>query len=222
MPHYEVHHTCDLRPSQADAIASALTSLHCHLFSAPSMFVNVVFHTTSRFVYKPSNKSYTIGDTQRTYVGGKRHETNYIIAHIRPRRPENKEKLNILVQEIVKVWNKYARTVIKDPGQEFHRRTTRAKDQRKFETADLNAPGRLDDLRALHNCFVMQDIDAGIEQGFILPTAGQDGQWLEDNMEVFRTRAADGDQSMQGLLEEIKNGVGSGPVEVKPAVKSKL
>jgi hypothetical protein len=147
------------------------------------------------------------------YVGGKPHITNYIIAHIRPRRPENKEKLNTLVQEITEIWNKYARPVVEEPALALGGPTRAlAKHKELYENADLNAPGRLDDPRALHNCFIMEDIAAGAEQGFILPTAGQDGKWLEDNMEAFRKRAAEGDESMQGLLEEVQNGVGTGPV----------
>jgi hypothetical protein len=152
------------------------------------------------------------------YVGGKPHMTNYIIAHIRPRRPENKEKLNTLVQEITKIWNKYARPVVKEPALALGGPTgTHVKNEGRFESADLDAPGRLDDPRALHNCFVMEDIAAGAEQGFILPTAGQDGKWLEENMGAFQKRADEGDESMQGLLEEIQNGIGTGPV-----VKSEL
>lgn len=63
----------------------------------------------------------------------------------------------------------------------------------------------------------MQDIAAGAEQGFILPIAGEDGKWIEENMAEFERRAKDGDESMRALAEEVKTGLGSGPV-----LKSKL
>jgi len=68
--------------------------------------------------------------------------------------------------------------------------------------------GRLDDKRALHNVFIFEDLAAGAEQGFILPTAGQDREWVEENMDKFEKRAAEGDESMRVMVEEAKAGFG--------------
>jgi hypothetical protein len=67
-----------------------------------------------------------------------------------------------------------------------------------------NGDGRLDDERALHNVFLMEDIVAGAEQGFVLPKAGDDGNWTKENMAEFERRAADGDESMRVLVGEVK------------------
>lgn len=64
--------------------------------------------------------------------------------------------------------------------------------------------GRLDDDEALHNIFVMEDIIAGAEQGFMLPVAGQDGNWLREHEEKFMKRAESGDESMKRLLGEME------------------
>ena len=69
-------------------------------------------------------------------------------------------------------------------------------------------PGRLDDPLALHNVFIMEDITAGAEQGFILPAAGKDGEWAKKNMAEIEKRAREGDASMRTMAEEMKKGFG--------------
>jgi hypothetical protein len=64
--------------------------------------------------------------------------------------------------------------------------------------------GRLDDSTALHNVFIFEDLAAGAEQGFLLPLAGQDGKWVEENMQAFEKRAGEGDESMRQMIEEVK------------------
>jgi hypothetical protein len=73
--------------------------------------------------------------------------------------------------------------------------------------AQLNSgptEGRLDNPRALHNVFIFEALVAGSEQGFLLPMAGEDGKWAEENMGEFEARAARGDESMGRLVEEMK------------------
>lgn len=116
------------------------------------------------------------------YVGGKRQEQqNYIIGHIRPRPASARSKVQDLVKGIMTLWDEMMR-----PG-------------------ERSASGRLDDEKALHNVFIMEDITAGAEQGFILPIAGQDAVWMEENRAEFERRASHGDESMQTLLTEIEN-----------------
>jgi len=57
MPYYSVNHICPFTPAQQDALATRITHIHTRKFSAPSLFVNVVFENYS-------GKS--------AYVGGKR------------------------------------------------------------------------------------------------------------------------------------------------------
>lgn len=208
MPLYEIHHSCSLSSSQRDDIAAAITSLHCRLFSAPSIFVNVIFHQREQCF-----ENGKMGDLHGLYVGGQKRRTNYIIGHIRPRGDQ--EKLKMLVQGITKIWNLHGRSKCRLEPRTSGRAQKR--DAKDLERADADAPGRLDDHRALHNCFIMEDIAGGSEQGFMLPVAGQDGNWIKDNMPAFEKRAAEGDKSMQGLLAETKAGLGTGP-----AVKSQL
>lgn len=70
---------------------------------------------------------------------------------------------------------------------------------------------------ALHNVFIMEDISAGYEQGFILPKGGEDAQWINEKKEEFKKRATAGDKDMVALVKEIERGLGSGPI-----IKSKL
>lgn len=129
---------------------------------------------------------------------------NYIIAHIRPRPNSDRERLDRLVEKIMGLWNEH---VWPDDNSSLWK-------SKKKRSSPSN---RLDDNRALHNVFIMQDIDAGAEQGFILPVAGEDGQWVEKHMEEFKKRAQEGDTSMAALVEEVKRGLGS-----DPAMKSRI
>ncbi|KAL9113838.1 MAG: hypothetical protein Q9227_001972 [Pyrenula ochraceoflavens] len=57
----------------------------------------------------------------------------------------------------------------------------------------------------LHAVFVMGDLNAMYEEGFILPPAGQDRQWLKVHLKDFQKRAAEGDEEFQNLIQELKN-----------------
>ena len=43
MPSYEFEHVDPLSSAQKDALAEAITHIHSHLFTTPSLFVNVRF-----------------------------------------------------------------------------------------------------------------------------------------------------------------------------------
>ncbi|KAF2690471.1 hypothetical protein K458DRAFT_290325, partial [Lentithecium fluviatile CBS 122367] len=102
--------------------------------------------------------------------------TNYIHAHLRPRGPNTRPTLISITQSLTQIWNSLLQPT---------------------------KPGSLDDPRALHNVFLMEDIAAGAEQGFVLPLAGEDAQWAEENMQEFRRRAEDGEEGMRRLVEEV-------------------
>lgn len=184
MPLYEIHHSTPLLPHQLSAIAKAITNLHCSTFSAPSSFVNIVFHpaTTSETTIGPA-----------IYVGGEQHQTNYIIGHLRPRPSKPRDTLNTLVEGLTAVWNEVVRARPLDAS---------------AQTTTATTSGRLDDARGLHNVFLMEDIAAGAEQGFVLPVAGRDAQWAEQNMREFERRAGLGDRSMGRLVGEVRMGFG--------------
>ena len=75
--------------------------------------------------------------------------------------------------------------------------------------------GRIDDEKALHTVFIMEDINGGAEQGFILPLAGKDGDgaWAKEQMPEFEKRAAAGDQSVEKLIKEIQDGLGKAKLD---------
>lgn len=182
MPLYEIHHSCALTTAQQQALATGITTLHCITFSAPSAFVNITFHPTS--VLSP-----------QIYVGGVPHRTNYILGHLRP-RPNNAANQAHIVSTLTTLWNEHARPVDSVLGQVGEKVGLGYKAK--------SGDGRLDDERALHNVFIMEDIVAGAEQGFALPVAGKDGEWARENMGEFERRAADGDESMRSLVREYK------------------
>ena len=45
---------------------------------------------------------------------------------------------------------------------------------------------------------------AGLEQGFILPQAGQDVAWLRENWEAFNRKAEGGDEDMAEMVKEVE------------------
>jgi phenylpyruvate tautomerase PptA (4-oxalocrotonate tautomerase family) len=182
MPLYEIHHSCPLSTAQQQALATGITTLHCTTFSAPSAFVNITFHPTS--VLSP-----------QIYVGGVPQRTNYILGHLRP-RPNNAAKQAHIVTTLTSLWNEHARPLNSVLGQVGEKVGLGYKAK--------SGDGRLDDERALHNVFIMEDIVAGAEQGFALPVAGRDGEWASANMAEFERRAADGDESMRSLVREYK------------------
>lgn len=124
------------------------------------------------------------------FVSGRVVKTNYILGHLRP-RPANAEKLSHIVREITRIWNEAVRNV---------QDASSSRDGYVRKEGD----GRLDDERALHNVFLMEDIVAGSEQGFELPVAGKDGEWARENMAAFEKRATNGDEGMRRLVEEYK------------------
>lgn len=61
-----------------------------------------------------------------------------------------------------------------------------------------------DQKEKLDTIFIMGDIVAGFEQGFMLPEAGDDRKWIKENMEEFERRAQCGDVTMMEMVEEIR------------------
>lgn len=64
--------------------------------------------------------------------------------------------------------------------------------------------GRLDDIKALHNVFIFEDLAAGAEQGFMVPQAGGEEEWARENMGEFERRKREGDGGMERLVGELK------------------
>ncbi|KAF1948895.1 hypothetical protein CC80DRAFT_426068 [Byssothecium circinans] len=116
-------------------------------------------------------------DAEKAEEKGHVKHTNSISAHLRPRENSRPKYLDI-INSLSNLWN---------------------------DIVKPEEPGWLFDPKALDKVFIMGDIDAGVEQGFVLPVAGPDGdgKWLEDNMEAFKRRADAGDESMRRLVEDV-------------------
>lgn len=69
MPFYEIQHVIPITPSQEDALAQAITTIHLQKFPlVPTFFVNVVFTDTS---------------SRTAFVGGKRRRVNHLTGRLR-------------------------------------------------------------------------------------------------------------------------------------------
>lgn len=52
--------------------------------------------------------------------------------------------------------------------------------------------------------FLVGGMQGGFEAGFPIPPAGGDVQWMRDNMEGFKKKAADGHEGFIDMLAEIE------------------
>ncbi|KAL4778643.1 hypothetical protein BJX76DRAFT_128293 [Aspergillus varians] len=59
--------------------------------------------------------------------------------------------------------------------------------------------------RQLNRVFVMGAITTGVENGFLLPRAGRDVEWLQANYAKFEELAQQGDGDFVGLVEELQS-----------------
>ncbi|CAF9908803.1 hypothetical protein IMSHALPRED_007500 [Imshaugia aleurites] len=90
MPLYEIEHITPLSTHQKDDLARSITRVHSHLFTTPSLFVNVRFTPTA---------------SHDVYIGGKKRSLNRILAHVRPGGDRSAEVLNKLCAQITDAWN---------------------------------------------------------------------------------------------------------------------
>ncbi|KAH7061942.1 hypothetical protein BKA63DRAFT_191960 [Paraphoma chrysanthemicola] len=111
-----------------------------------------------------------------TFVARSPTRSNFIHAHLRPRGPSFTPQLHSLLQGIKALWH---------------------------EVVGGTGEGRIDDAKGLHNVFLFEDLVAGMEQGFVLPKAGEEGTWKGTNWEAFEGRRGRGDESVGRLMEEL-------------------
>ncbi|KAL9529165.1 hypothetical protein SMMN14_06876, partial [Sphaerulina musiva] len=181
MPLYEIRHTTPLTPTQCDRLASSLTNLHSTKFSTPKFFVNVVFFFSDQDSISASDSTSSSSST-RTYVGGKQlQENNYIVANVRSGPSRTQKEWDGLCEEVVEIWE----------GIVCH------------DGKDGNDEKKGDDGKGLRAVFVMGGLIAGWEAGFVIPKAGEDGEWLKKNLGEFERRARLGEGMFGDLVEEI-------------------
>jgi phenylpyruvate tautomerase PptA (4-oxalocrotonate tautomerase family) len=113
------------------------------------------------------------------YIGGKKKTKTHILAHVRTGPSRKTADFNALCADIFAAWNDIA------PLPKIKR----------------SAP---DEDRALYSVFVLGDIVAAMEGGFAMPAAGQDGEWLAENMGAFKARAEAGEEEYVDLVKEVE------------------
>ena len=134
------------------------------------------FTTPKNFV----NVSFEDVSQSSTYVGGKRAAGNHIRANVRAGPSRTQEDWNDLCKQVERAWYQICGTPLPQ------------------------AKGRMVPDTTLRSVIVMGGIIAGLEAGFVLPAAGGDVQWLEENWEEFNRRAEAGDEEMKGMVKEIQ------------------
>ncbi|KAK4980141.1 hypothetical protein LTR42_000448 [Elasticomyces elasticus] len=116
-----------------------------------------------------------------TYVGGKQKAANHLFAHVRSGSSRRREDWEDLTSQLQAAWDK---TV--GAGLPKVRRSDPDQDT------------------SLRSVVLMGDLMFMKELGFIVPQAGGDVQWLQENWEEFNKRADAGDEDFKGMVEEVK------------------
>ena len=68
----------------------------------------------------------------------------------------------------------------------------------------MNGSGGAKVTKELHGVFILGDIVAGWENGFMVPPAGGDVEWLKKNMPAFEKLASEGSEEWKGVVEEVR------------------
>lgn len=111
-------------------------------------------------------------------MGGKQlQENNYIVANVRSGPSRTQKEWDGLCEEVVKIWE----GIVCHDGKD----------------------GKDGEGRGLRAVFVMGGLIAGWEAGFVIPKAGEDGEWLKKNLGEFERRARLGEGMFGDLVEEI-------------------
>ncbi|KAH8807812.1 hypothetical protein F5884DRAFT_900143 [Xylogone sp. PMI_703] len=110
------------------------------------------------------------------YVAGKQRTINRVIAVVRAGGPRTVDGFGELAEQIIQAWDR----IIND-GKKGH------------------------GVKELKVVSILGSISAGFESGFLLPAAGGDASWLNDNRSEFEKLASQGDQDFVELLHEMQN-----------------
>ena len=137
---------------------------------------------SNKFVTPRNFVNVTFQDVSQaeTYIGGHRERANHIRANVRTGPSRTQADWAELCRELERAWYEIAGTPL--PQQ---------KGKTKPDTT-------------MRSVIVIGGLIAGMEAGFMLPQAGGDVQWLEDNWEEFNRKADAGDEEMKGMVKEIQ------------------
>lgn len=133
------------------------------------------FTTPRMFV----NVKFTDATSHLTYIGGKRRAGNHILATVRVGPSRTQKDWNNLCNEILAAWN----GIVPMP---------------KVKRSDPDVD------YTLRSCILLGSMIGGYEAGFMIPRAGEDVQWLRDNMEEFEMKAKSGDEEFAEMVDEVR------------------
>ncbi|KAK5730781.1 hypothetical protein LTR15_000719 [Elasticomyces elasticus] len=147
------------------------------LANAITIIHSTKFSTPKLFV----NVEFQDTSDASTYVGGKQKAANHLFAHVRSGPSRRREDWEDLTSQLQAAWDK---TV--GAGLPKVRRSDPDQDT------------------SLRSVVLMGDLMFMKELGFIVPQAGGDVQWLQENWEEFNKRADAGNEDFKGMVEEVK------------------
>lgn len=127
------------------------------------------------------NVSYTDVSGKPMYVAGKRRSGNHIRANVRVGPSRTKEDFDELCQAIARAWDHIIGAGLP-----------------KVRRSD---PDRDTSLRSL---ILLGDLIGGLEAGFTLPAAGEDGAWMKENWTAFNKKAEEGDEEFAEMVKEVE------------------
>ncbi|KAK5133685.1 hypothetical protein LTR08_007439 [Meristemomyces frigidus] len=135
------------------------------------------FSTPKMFV----NVTFNDVSEARTYVGGKQRSGNHIKANVRSGPSRTQEDWNELSMQIARAWDDIIGRGL-------------PKIKRGSEDPDTT----------LRSVVLLGDIIGGLEAGFVLPPAGGDAEWLQQNWKAFNRKADEGDEEFKELMKDVE------------------
>ncbi|KAJ5732519.1 hypothetical protein N7493_004000 [Penicillium malachiteum] len=158
-----------------DELASFITTLHSQTFTTPTQFVNIQFKAPE-----------PVGDY---YVGGKSQQLvspNRLIASVRVGPSRTKSMFDEVGIKIRQKWDEIV--------------------ERPYGMLDMKNPAVKEERERKNLRFIVfKPMTAAIENGVVVPGAGEEGTWLKDNMDFFREQVEMyDDMEFKELLEEVQ------------------
>jgi len=113
------------------------------------------------------------------YVAGKRRSSNRIFAYVRHGPSRTQADYEDVSRQISTAWD----SIVPLP-----------RIKRSMEAPDTE----------LRMVMFYGSIQAVYEAGFMMPAAGGDVKWLEENMHAFEEKASAGDEEFKEMIQEVK------------------
>lgn len=179
MPFYDISHSYAFTPAQREALAERITTLHCTMFNAPSMFVNIRFAP--------------IKDEEYWYGRKRKPNTNRIFGHVRNGSNRSAEAFAKLAEEIEAIWDDVVGRTESDVG---------PGNPKILQTVFI-VPG----ITTREESLAIPPVSSPsthINETSNAMQAGTETAWLWDNLESFKERAGRGDQDFKDLLAELE------------------